>query len=360
MKSEIKFNLKKIKGKFFFKNNKVCRIAIIFIAIFALSAFTASILISCSAVSTGTKETIQKGIKVEVEIKEGMSLTQIANLLQEKGIIDDAFYFKLYVQQQDKEKSLLPGKFMLITGSDYDSVLKSITSSTTASVVYKLAIPEGYTITQTLDKISKDIPFIERSDLDSAARVENYSYEFLKDKTSLEGFLFPKTYDVTTNYTAKNIIEMLLAQYQLETGTLDYTNATNNNYSPYDILIIASMIEREAYVPEERPLISSVINNRLKINMLLQIDATVRYALNKWDGIVTNKDLETDSPYNTYKYAGLTPTPICSPGLASIEAAINPANVDYLYYVVTDEVKHTHSFSKTLEGQQQNQTNASS
>jgi UPF0755 protein len=110
-------------------------------------------------------------------------------------------------------------------------------------------------------------------------------------------------------------------------------------------LIIASMIEREAYVPEERPLISAVIHNRLKINMLLQIDATVRYALNKWDDIVTFKDLEVDSPYNTYKYTGLTPTPICSPGLASIEAAINPASAEYLYYEVNDEVKHTHSFS---------------
>lgn len=345
---------------FFFKKNRVYRITLIFLVVSALSAFITLTLISCSAVSTATKETIQKGIEVEVEIKEGMSLTQIADLLAEKGIVDDAFYFKLYVQQQGKEKSLLPGKFRLITGSDYDVVLKSITSSTPASVVYKLAIPEGYTIAQTLDKIAKDIPFIVRPDLDIAAKVENYSYEFLKDKTSLEGFLFPKTYDVLINYTAKNIIEMLLAQYQLETGTLDYMNAIDNGYTAYDILIIASMIEREAYVPEERPLISAVIHNRLKINMLLQIDATLYYALNNWDSTLTNKDLETDSPYNTYKYAGLPPTPICSPGIASIEAAINPANVDYLYYVVTDEVKHTHSFSKTLEGQQQNQTNASS
>ena len=151
---------------------------------------------------------------------------------------------------------------------------------------------------------------------------------------------------MTVNYNAQNIIEMLLTQYQLETGKLDYSPAANNNFTPYDILIIASMIEREAYVPEERPLISAVIHNRLKINMILQIDATVRYALNKWDGIVTFDDLKVDSPYNTYLYAGLMPTPICSPGLASIEAAINPANVDFLYYKVNDEIKHTHSFSK--------------
>ena len=151
--------------------------------------------------------------------------------------------------------------------------------------------------------------------------------------------------------------KMLLTQYQLETGKLDYSFAASNNFTPYDILIIASMIEREAYVPEERPLISAVIHNRLKINMILQIDATVRYALNKWEGIVTFDDLKIDSPYNTYLYAGLMPTPICSPGLASIEAALAPADVDYLYYVVTDPEKHTHSFSRTLEGHEQNKSN---
>jgi UPF0755 protein len=317
---------------------------LIYLSILIIFILAASILISCSTAPTKTKESIQKGIEVEVEIKEGMNLTQIANLLAEKGVVDDGFFFKLYVQQQGKEKNLLPGKYKLLTGSEYETVLNEITTASSIPV-YKLALPEGFTITQTLDKVESVLPFMEREDLDKAVDVSNYNYEFLKDKKSLEGFLFPKTYDVTTDYTAKNIIEMLLAQYQLETGTLDYSNAAKSNITPYDILIIASMIEREAYVPEERPLISAVIHNRLKINMLLQIDATVRYALSKWDGIVTFKDLEVDSPYNTYKYTGLPPTPICSPGLASIEAAINPANEEYLYYKVNDEVKHTHSFS---------------
>ena len=285
-----------------------------------------------------------------------MTLKDIASLLEEKGIIDNAFIFRLFVEQENKDKNLLPGKYKLLTGSDYQAVLDKITTGV-SETVYKLAIPEGYTVEETRDKILTDIFFIEAADLNAALDVGNYNYEFLKDKTTLEGFLFPKTYDVTIKNTAQNIVEMMLDQYQLETGSLDYSYATENNFTPYDILIIASMIEEETYVPEERPKISAVIYNRLKINMLLQIDATVRYALNKWDGDLTLEDLEVDSPYNTYKYAGLPPIPICSPGLASIKAALNPEDVDYLYYVVNDEVKHTHSFSNTLEEHERNRNN---
>ncbi len=176
------------------------------------------------------------------------------------------------------------------------------------------------------------------------------------DKQSLEGFLFPKTYDVTVDYSAQNIVEMLIAQYQIETQPLDHKFAIDNGFSDYDILIIASLIEREAYIPEERELISAVIYNRLKAGMLLQIDATVRYALDKWDGIVTYDDLEVDSPFNTYKYTGLPPTPICNPGIASIQAALSPADADYLYYVVIDENTHEHKFSKPLRNMKTQKT----
>lgn len=339
------------------RNRITINIGFVILAVLLMVLGLSSFLISCSS-PQATKEgqTLEKGIEVEIEIKEGMSLNEIADLLANKGIVDNGFFFKLYVQQEGKEKNLLPGKYKLLTGSEYSVVLSSITSGI-PEVTYKIAIPEGFIISQTLDRIAQDLPFIKRADLDNAVDISNYNYEFLKDAASLEGFLFPKTYEVTINYTAQNIIEMLLTQYQLETGKLDYSSAADNNLTPYDILKIASLIEREAYVPEERPLISAVIHNRLKEGMLLQIDATVRYALNKWDGIVTFDDLKVDSPYNTYLYAGLMPTPISSPGLASIEAALAPADVDYLYYVVTDPEKHTHSFSRTLEGHEQNKSN---
>lgn len=324
----------------------------IFISAISVALIFAAALTSCfMQPAAETEEQVPKGIEVEIEIAEGMNLTQIAALLAEKGVVDDAFVFRLFVQQKGKEKNLLPGKYRLLTGSEYEDVLNTIIAGEKV-VVYKLTIPEGYTITQVKEKILKDIPFVEEADLDAAMDIGNY-YEFYgffsQEITGLEGFLFPKTYDVTVDYTPKNIIEMLLTQYQMEMQPLDWSYADDKGYTKYDILKIASLIEREAYIAEERPLISAVIHNRLDIGMALQIDATVRYALDKWDGIVTYDDLEVDSPYNTYKYAGLPPTPICSPGLASIKAALAPADVNYLYYVVIDENTHEHKFSETFE-----------
>ena len=121
---------------------------------------------------------------------------------------------------------------------------------------------------------------------------------------------------------------MMLSQYQFETSSLDFTELSDRNLDYYDILIIASMIEREAYIPEERELISAVIHNRFEIGMSLGIDATLSYYFDKWDEPLTKSDLETDTPYNTRIYAGLPPTPICNPGLECIKAALSPADVD--------------------------------
>jgi len=324
------------------------------ICIFALLPAIAAFIImlpSCNSIVPQEikKPAIESGVEIVVEILEGSNLAQIANLLEEKGVIDDAFTFRLYVQQQGKEKNLLPGSYKLLTGSKYEDVLSTITTGE-KQVIYKLVIPEGFTVNQVKERIIKDIPFVEQQELDEAMDINNFSgYDFIKDKENFEGFLFPKTYDVILEYNAVNILEMMIAQYQVETNSLDWSYADNNNFEYYDILKIASLIEREAYIPEERPLISAVIYNRLKAGMPLQIDATVRYALDKWDGIVTYDDLEVDSPYNTYFYAGLTPTPICNPGLAALKAALEPADVDYLYYVVVNEETHEHKFSNTFE-----------
>ncbi len=305
-------------------------------------------LVSCDLFNGDEEDVVPAGTKVEFEITEGMTLNQIAELLEEKGIIEGAFLFRLFVEQRGKEGSLIPGIYILETGSEYEEVLNIITAGPIV-VTYKFAIPEGFTTKQIIERIVSDVPFIEQEDMELATNISNYDYDYLKDAGSLEGFLFPKTYEITIDYTAGNIIEMMLAQYQFETGSLDYSLAENKGLTHYDILKIASMIEREAYIPNERSLISAVIHNRLDLGMSLGIDATLSYYLDKGEEDLTESDLQTDTEYNTRLYAGLPPTPICNPGLASIEAALNPEQVDYLYFKITDTENHRHSFFNTYQ-----------
>jgi len=343
------------------KNKNFC-IILTTILLFLLS-FQASILVSCNVFGNDNEYTgssIEKGIEKEIQIAEGMNLTQIAELLEENGIIDDALFFKIYVENKKMEKKLLPGTYKLLTMSDYGTVLEAISNGPVV-VTYKLIIPEGFTVNQIAERIVEEMPFMATEDMESNLVTDNYDYEFLKNDgkfvSSLEGFLFPKTYEITQDYVLKNVIEMMLSQYQFETSNLDYSKQLEKGLNNYDILIIASMIEREAYIPEEREFISAVIHNRLALDMPLGIDATLSYILDKWEEPLTKSDLEYDTPYNTRLYAGLPPTPICNPGLECIKAALEPADVDYLYYVVTDPESHEHSFSETIEEHNQNISN---
>lgn len=315
------------------------------------------LLVSCKLFKAEEETEVIPDTEVEFEIKEGMPLTEIAALLEEKGIIDNAFLFRLFVEQKGKEGSLIPGSYIIKTNSEYEEVLNKITAGPPV-ITYKFTIPEGFTVNQIIEKVAGEVPFIEYTDMEEAKDIANYNYDYLEGVPGLEGFLFPKTYEITIDYTAKDIIEMMLAQYQFETGSLDYSFAEEKGLSYYDILKIASLIEKEAYIAEERALISAVIHNRLDIDMPLGIDAALCYFLDKWDDSLTVSDLETDTEYNTRLYAGLPPTPICNPGLASIEAALNPADVDYLYFVVTDSEKHIHEFSTTLEDHERNRSKA--
>ncbi len=290
------------------------------------------------------KEEIPSGLEVKVTIEEGMTLQQIAGLLESSGVVDNALLFRLFVQQKEKERNLVPGIYDLITGSKYGDVLDKLISGTPI-VTYTVTIPEGYTLDDIVNKYSAELPFIEIDDMENAVKAYNYDYDYLEGIDSLEGFLFPKTYEIILDYEPMDIIAMMLAQYQFETGDLDYSFAAEKGLSKYDIIIIASMIEREAYIPEEREIISAVIHNRLNIDMALGIDATLSYFLKKWEEPLTESDLENDTRYNTRLYAGLPPTPICNPGLASIAAALKPADVDYLYFVVTNSETHEHSFT---------------
>lgn len=276
---------------------------------------------------------------VAVVIAEGESASQIAAKLHENGVITSATLFRFLAWLQGREGDSKPGYYVFYTGMHYGEVFAILEAGPNYQV--RLTIPEGLTVEQTADRVAQAIP-ISAGDFMAAAMHGDYDVNIIpaENQDNLEGFLFPKTYELTAEVTAREVVEMLLDQFSIETSGLDWSQADRLGVSPYQAVIIASLVEREAVLDEERPLVAAVVYNRLRMDMLLQIDATVQYALPEWKDVLTYKDLETPSPYNTYLNKGLPPAPICSPGLASIKAALDPADVDYLYYVATGDGGH--------------------
>jgi peptidoglycan lytic transglycosylase G len=217
--------------------------------------------------------------------------------------------------------------------------------------VIKVLFPEGFTRAEMAERAAADSPTISVRDYLSASASSPLPGRFAGDgkARSLEGFLFPATYDIYETDSAATLIGKQLGAFRLGWSKLALGYARSKNLTAYDVLIIASMIEKEAVVDSERPLIAAVVYNRLHARMPLAIDATLRYGL----GIpgtesITKQDLESASPYNTRKLIGLPPTPISSPGLKSIQAAAHPAKVDYLYFVAKPDKRH-HFFTASFD-----------
>jgi UPF0755 protein len=216
-----------------------------------------------------------------------------------------------------------------------------------------VTIPEGFTIEQMAVRFEEScgIPSVEFTSL-ALGQAMTFADEhpYLADvyNGSLEGYLFPKTYRVVNGSDAADVIGMMLDQFDAELATVDLTQATGRGLSLNGFVTLASMVEREARVSDERPLVASVIYNRLDRGMRLEIDATIEYVIKKNRPRLLNRDLEIDSPFNTYRNAGLPPGPIASPGLASLAAVAAPAETNYLYYVLTS-TDGSHTFTETYE-----------
>jgi uncharacterized YceG family protein len=213
----------------------------------------------------------------------------------------------------------------------------------------KLVVPEGFAIRD----IARRAPTIGVSAKTyrravAAARPPAGYKATGKERLGMEGFLFPATYELAKPVSAKVLVREQLQAFDRRTSGVDFRYATKHGLTRYDVLIIASMIEREAAAPVDRRKIAAVIYNRLRSKMALGIDATVQYAAGSWAPITT-RDLASASPYNTRRFKGLPPTPICNPGLASIQAAANPAKVPYLYYVaIPGDAQRRHFFTASF------------
>jgi UPF0755 protein len=285
---------------------------------------------------------------VKITIKPGSSSADIAGVLADNGVIKNAILFKLYISRKNAGEKLQAGEYNLQTGMSFSEALIALLKGPDIKY-FKITAPEGLTVAQTADTVAASSP-IKKDDFLAAAIKSKYKFDFLKEipGEDLEGFLFPKTYTITDKTTAEDLINMMLKQFQIETSVLDMSLAEKRGMTIYQVVIVGSIIEKEVKLSQERPLVAAVIYNRLDQGMYLQMCATVEYALPEHKEALSYEDLETESPYNTYLHPGLPPGPIASPGLASLEAALKPSPVDYLYYVLTGE-DGTHSFTNSYE-----------
>lgn len=279
---------------------------------------------------------------IVIRVNEGDSFYSIINSLSEEGKIKGVPFIKLYVKVLGKNIDIKQGEYVIDKNFSLDELIETLTNESSINIV-KFTIPEGYTIEDIAEKLEREGICSKNDFLLAIKEYELPSYVKIDSskKYNLEGYLFPDTYLLKVGEKPKEILTKMVSRFEemLKKASED----TNTKINPDDIetvVTIASVIEKEARVDSERPLISSVIVNRLNDGMMLQIDATVIYALGEHVETVLEKHLEVDSPYNTYKNYGLPIGPISNPGLESIKAALKPEKTDYLFYVLQDEKTH--------------------
>jgi UPF0755 protein len=283
---------------------------------------------------------------VVVNVPKGAGASQIGTLLADKGVVDSSFFFGLRARLSGKRSELRSGRIVLRKDMSYGAALDALTTAPAVAKTVKLTIPEGRSRREI-------VPLVKQLGLKGnylAATKRSPRAAGLpgpKSARTLEGYLFPATYQLRPGANVAALVKQQLAAFRGALKQVDLRFAKRKNLTTYDVLIIASMIEREAQLPSDRPLISAVIYNRLHQHMPLGIDATLRYALNDWTHPLRVSQLALNSPYNTRNRQGLPPTPIGNPGLSSIQAAARPAHKPYLFYVVKPCGNGGHAFSST-------------
>lgn len=291
------------------------------------------------------------GSAVELAVPEGTSVARVGELLVEQGVIRSGLAWRLRTRLDDRAGRILAGEYELRRGMSIDEALTVLAAGPSEPDSFRVLIPEGLTVRQTLEAIAgaKDSPFtVEqlRAALNGVALPEWVPVQGLPpDAEPFEGLLFPDTYVFPLDIDPQSVLARLVQQTERVMASV----TPPQGLSRYQVLVMGSLIEREARLREEQARISAVMHNRLERGMQLQIDATVLYALGEHKNRVLYRDLEIDSPWNTYRNPGLPPTPISGAGRAAIEAAANPAAEDYLFYVVVDPATGRHGFSRTVE-----------
>jgi len=271
-----------------------------------------------------------------INIPPGSNAQEIVHILEENQVIrENNYIFRVLIKLSKLEERLKYGEYNLSPAMDMFQILEKLVRGEV--ILYKITIPEGYTCTQIAELLEKKEILEQESFLNLVKNGEK----------SWEGYLFPDTYEVPKGYGSENMLKLLLSNFNHLVDKKLKDKAEEIGFSMDEIITLASIIEKETKFTEEMKRVSAVFHNRLKKDMKLQSCATIQYILVKPKEKLEESDLKIDSPYNTYLYPGLPPGPICNPGLDPIKAALEPADEDYLYFVLGEDGRHI--FSKTYE-----------
>jgi len=290
----------------------------------------------------------EKGAPVVITVTKGMTAETIGALLYEKGLISNVTMFRIVARMEGLETSLQAGEYSISPGMTIREIVSLLAEGRT--IRYSFTIPEGYTV----DQIAK---LLEEKKLANAEKFKALARDFAPYPYMVptspgvvykaEGFIFPDTYSVSRGITEEELLKLMVSQFDRKFTPAMRQRAEAAGMSIRDVVTLASLVEREARLPKERPIIARVFLNRLQKEMPLQSCATIQYILGYPKPELTIKDTQIPSPYNTYLNQGLPPGPVANPGMAAIEAVLNPAQNDYLYFVV--DGTGGHRFSRTYE-----------
>jgi len=290
--------------------------------------------------------------QINITIQKGASTRQISEILHSSGLIKDKNTFRIYLRLNKLDGKIKAGNYEFNSAMNVVEIVDKMVKGDVKRDTVKVTIPEGYEIKEIAEVLEKS-GLVKKEDFFEAVQKDYSEYDFLKNlpnrPVKLEGYLFPDTYEFAKNTTAEQVIRKMLNRFDDVFDSSMRKKAAEMNLSIDQVVTMASIVEREAKLSSERSLVSAVFYNRLKKGMRLKSCATVQYALGERKEKLLYADLEIKSPYNTYKNDGLPIGPIANPGKASIEAALNPADVNYLFFVAKEDGSGAHAFTVTYE-----------
>jgi UPF0755 protein len=281
--------------------------------------------------------------EVVVEVPVGMSVTALSELLHGQGLVRSAEKFRWLVRFKGAARQIKAGEYQLSTGLRPGELLNKITRGEVR--LHQITFPEGYTLKQIAELLEAS-KLVNAESFIAAATDPPFIHSLGIEATSLEGYLFPDTYRFARGLPVETMLRSFVTMFNHHFGPVQEEQARNLGFTRHQVVILASVVEKETAVAEERPLIAGVFLNRLRKRVRLQSDPTVIYGLRNFDGNLTRAHLQKDTPYNTYTRRGLPIGPICNPGAASIQAVLNPTSTPYLYFVAKKD--GTHHFSTNL------------